>query len=415
MNRLLRSSLLLVLVPALAAARARAAEAPVVDPASVGMDAARLAEIPKRMAVFVEKKQAAGIVTLVARRDKIVALDAVGLADIEGNKPMRPDTLFWIASMTKPVAATAFMILVDEGKVNVDDPVAKYIPEFKDVRHKDGKAPAAVITIRHLLTHTSGVGSPGPAANRRDVTLFEFAVECAKAPLLFEPGSRWQYGGLTNISIVGAILEKVSGKKFDAFVQERLFDPLGMTDTGFYPSPAQRARIARIYRPAKQAGKDAPKDAPVRLEAMTSPFVNAEEADRVRYPNPSGGLFSSACDLSRFYAMVLAGGELGGKRILSDKAVRRMTDIATGELTAGFVPNSAWGLGWGIVRSPSGVAKSLSAGTYGHGGAYGTQGWVDPKTGVIYVLLVARSGFGNSDGADMRGTLHDLAAAAIRK
>jgi CubicO group peptidase (beta-lactamase class C family) len=393
------------LLAALCGANLRAAEPTVVDPGSAGMDAAKLAAIPAKMKEFVEAKKASGIVTLVARGDRIVALDPVGLADIENNRPMSKDTLFWIASMTKPIAATAFMILVDEGKVSIDEPVAKYIPEFGSVKHKDGKAPAAVITIRHLLTHTSGVGNPGAAAARPDITLAEFAAECGKAPLLFEPGARWQYGGLTNISVVGAIMEKVSGKKFDAFVQERIFDPLGMKDTGFYANAAVRARLAKIYRPAKNAAG---------LEPATAGFINAEDKDRVRYPNPSGGLYSSAADLAAFYAMVLNGGEYRGRRVLSQKAVAAMTGIATGDLTAGFVPNSAWGLGWGVVKSPSGVTKSISAGTSGHGGAFGTQGWVDPKTKVIYVLLVARSNFGNSDGADLRAALHDLAAAAIR-
>lgn len=399
--RMWMTALLLVALPVLRAA----AEPPRTTPAEAGFDPAKLAEVPKRMQEFVDKKQAAGIVTLVARHGKIVAVDAVGHADVEHARPMAEDTAFWIASMTKTVAATAFMILVDEGKVSVDDPVSKHIPAFKDVKHKDGTAPKTVITIRHLLTHTSGLGG-FPDKGWMTASLEEQSDTLAKAPLAFEPGSKWAYGGLTNITVVGRIIEIVSGKPFDVFLQERLFTPLGMKRTGFTPSDEQRVRIATIYKPGKDKGTLAP---------ATAEFVNMRAEDKGRAPNPSGGLFSTAGDLAAFYAMVLAGGEYNGKRILSAKAVETMTTIATGDLTAGFAKGYGWGLGWGVVREPEGNSKALSPGTFGHGGAFGTQGWVDKKRGVVLVLLVARQGFGNSDDSLLRGTFNDAVMAAVAK
>jgi CubicO group peptidase (beta-lactamase class C family) len=396
-----------VLLSAAVAARAETPAPGLVPAAEVGLDAAKLAEIPKRTGEFVEKKQAAGVVTLVARKGKIVAIDCVGQADIEAGRAMAPDTLFWIASMTKPIASTAFMTLVDEGKVSVDDPVGKYVPEFNDIKHKDGKPPAKPITIRQLLTHTSGVDMPKLEPGAKP-TMAEFAVGVAKAPLKFEPGSKWEYGGLTNITVVGRIAEIVSGKPFDVFLSERVLTPLGMKDTGFAPTEAHRARLCKIYQPNKDK---------TGLEPTKVVWINAE-ADKDKFPNPSGGLYSSARDLAAFYHMVLAGGVTpDGKRLLSEKAVHEMTTGHTGDLKAGFVGSAWWGLGWSVVKDPaaSPVTSMLSVGTYGHGGAFGTQGWVDPKKGLVLILLVNRSNFGNSDASDLRRAFQEAAVAALKE
>ena len=369
---------------------------PVCDPAGVGMDADQLALIPQRMREFIEAKQIAGAVTLVARRGCTVHLEAVGSADVAAKKPMRKDSLFAIASMTKPITATAVMILQDEGKLCIDDPAAKYIRQFKDVR-LDDRPPSRDITIRHLLTHTAGlVGS-----QRTEQTLKQTVEAIVERPLGFEPGERWQYS--PGLSVCGRIIEVVSGQPYDEFLKERIFGPLKMVDTTFHPDDQQRKRLARVYKP----GADKKSIEPV------SHWLLDDVGQRA--PNPSGGLSSTAADMARFYQMILGGGELDGKRIVSKKAVEQMTRVQTGELTTGFTSGNGWGLGWCVVRQPQGVTKMLSPGTFGHGGAFGTQGWVDPKREMILVLMIQRTGFGNGDASDVRRVFQEIAVQAVRK
>lgn len=357
---------------------------------SQGSKSTRLSQIPGIMLEFVGQKKIAGVVTLVANRKRVLQLAAVGYADIDKKKPMTRDTLFAIASMTKPITGTAVMILKDQGKLSLDDPVSKYIPEFKSASLKTG-LPKRPITIRDLVTHTSGlVGS-----QQNTGTLKQTAVNLAKRPLGFEPGSKWQYS--PGMSVAGRIVEVVAGEPFDVFLQKHIFDPLNMKDTTFHPTPAQQKRLAKIYRPGKD-GKS--------IVATTSWIA---KVDRKRSPNPSGGLFSTASDLAKFYRMILNGGELNGMRILSAAAVKEMTTIHTGDLKTGFTPGNGWGVGWCIVRKPQGVTAMLSPGTCGHGGAFGTQGWIDRKKNRIYVLMIQRTGFGNGDASDIRATFQRFA------
>jgi CubicO group peptidase (beta-lactamase class C family) len=193
----------------------------------------------------------------------------------------------------------------------------------------------------------------------------------------------------------------VSGKAFEDFLAERIFQPLGMKDTTFFPTEAQQKRLVRIYRPGSEKGTLAP----------ATHWLTDLSADRT--PNPSGGLFSTAADMARFYQMILNGGELDGTRMVSTKAVREMTGVQTGEHKTGFTPGNGWGLGWCVVREPQGVTASLSPGTFGHGGAFGTQGWVDPKRRMVFVLMIQRTAFGNSDASEIRGELQRLAVEAI--
>jgi CubicO group peptidase (beta-lactamase class C family) len=360
------------------------------------MDAAPLAQIPERMREFVEQKQISGAVTLVARRGRIVHREAVGLADVASEKPMREDTIFAIASMTKPVTATAVMILQDEGKLSVGDPAAKYIPELGDAALPDGP-PKRAITIRDLMTHTSGIGG-----GQRNQGSLERTVELlAEEPLRFEPGSKWQYSpGLT---VCGRIVEVVSGKPYDEFLQERIFRPLGMRDTTFYPNAEQQRRLAQLYKPGPDKTSIEP----------ASHWLS--QLGPARTPNPSGGLFSTAADMARFYQMILDGGRWEGRRIVSEAAVRRMTRLQTGDLRTGFTDGNGWGLGWCVVCKPQGVTAMLSPGTFGHGGAFGTQGWVDPKRRMIFVLMIQRTGFGNSDASDLRRVFQQLAVEAVRE
>lgn len=365
--------------------------------ADVGMSADKLAELPAKIKQFVDAGQISGAVTLVAKEGKIVALDAVGLRDIDGKQPMTADTLFAIASMTKPITATALMILVDEGKVTLDDPIAKFIPEFKDAKLKDGAKLSRDITVQDCLTHTSGVVGD----QQNSGTLAATGKMLAARPLDFQPGEKWVYS--PGLSVIGRVIEVASGQPYDKFLQERIFTPLAMNDTSFLPTAQQQQRLAKLYKPGQEKGTLAP----------ATHWINDISPDRT--PNPSGGLFSTAADLARFYQMVLSGGELDGKRILSADAVKKMTSIQTGELKTGFTDGNGWGLGWCVVREPRGVTKSLTPGTCGHGGAFGTQGWIEPARNMIYVLLIQRSEFGNSDGSDIRATLHDTAVDALEK
>ena len=365
-------------------------------PAESGLDEAALKQIDTRMQELVEAKQISGAVTLVARRGRVVHLGAVGKADVAGGRDMAIDTVFAIASMTKPITAASVMILQDEGKLKLDDPVSMYIPAFKDTKVTGGKTPAREITIRDCLMHTNGLVS-----DQRNVGTLANSVELlAKSELAFEPGSKWQYG--PGLSVAGRVVEIVSGKPFDQFLAERIFAPLEMNQTSFHPTDEQLQRLALLYQPTADK-KDIERGNHWLYE------VNAETS-----PNPSGGLYSTASDLVRFYQMVLNGGDLNGKGILSAKAVKQMTSLQSGELETGFTPGNGWGLGFCLIRKPQGATEMLAPGSFGHGGAFGTQGWIDPKQEMIFVLLIARQNFAGGDASDIRTDFQRLAVGAIR-
>lgn len=365
-------------------------------PAESAMDEGALKKIDERMREFAAAKQLSGAVTLVARRGRVVHLGATGKADIAGGRDMSKDTVFAIASMTKPITAAAVMILVDEGKVQLDDPVSKYIAAFKETKLKGGGKPQREITVRDCLMHTNGLVS-----DQRNIgTLANTADVLAHSELAFEPGSKWQYG--PGLSVAGRVVEVASGKPFEQFLAERIFQPLEMSETTFRPTAEQQQRLARLYQPTSDKSD---------IETATHWLF---EVSPETTPNPSGGLFSTATDLVRFYQMVLNGGDLNGKRVLSADAVRQMTSLQSGELQTGFTPGNGWGLGFCLVRQPQGVTEMLSPGSFGHGGAFGTQGWIDPKREMIFVLLIARQNFGNGDGSDVRGELQRLSVAAVR-
>jgi CubicO group peptidase (beta-lactamase class C family) len=365
-------------------------------PAESGLDEASLKKIDTRMEEFVAAKQISGAVTLVARRGRVVHLGAIGKADVASDRPMTPDTLFAIASMTKPITAAGVMILHDEGKLKLDDPVSKYIPAFKETKLTGGKTPGREITIRDCLMHTSGLVS-----DQRNVGTLANTVELlAKSELAFEPGSKWQYG--PGLSVAGRVVEVVSGHAFDQFLAERIFEPLEMKQTTFHPTDEQLTHLAMLYQPTADK-KDIERGTHWLLEVTSDTS-----------PNPSGGLYSTAGDLVRFYQMVLNGGDLNGRRVLSADAVKQMTSLQSGELVTGFTPGNGWGLGFCLIREPQGPTDVLSAGSYGHGGAFGTQGWIDPTNEMIFVLLVARQNFGSGDGSDIRADFQRLAVGAIR-
>lgn len=359
------------------------------------LDPARLIRVvPERMKEAVARQEVPGVVSLVVTREGVIHHSATGFADAARKQPLATDGIFWIASMTKPITATAVMMMKEEGKLSIDDEVAKYIPELGALKTADGQP--ARITIKQLLTHTSGMGEATDAEAKAARTLADLIPAFASKPLTSAPGTKWRYCQ-SGINTLGRIVEVVSGQSLPEFMEARLFKPMGMVDTTFYPTPAQ---MPRVVTPAKlEQGKLV--DAPWAFLYGRSP------TDRERYPLANGGLFSTAADYARFAQMILNGGRLGQKRYVSEESVRLMSTIATGDLVTGFTPGNGWGLGWCVVRQPQGITALLSAGTFGHGGAYGTQAWLDPQRGVAIILMVQRSNFANSDASDIRKLLQD--------
>jgi CubicO group peptidase (beta-lactamase class C family) len=330
-----------------------------------------------------------------------VHLDAIGDADIAANRPMRPDTIFWIASMTKPITATAVLMLQEEGKLSVDDLVEKHLPEFRDLKTTDGKP--ARVTIRHLLTHTSGMGEISGDEARGIANLAGVIPLYVKKPVRFEPGSKWVYCQ-SGINTAARIVEVASGVPFDRFVERRLFGPLGMKDTTFYLSEDQVPRLAASYRRSKQGELQATALGILHGKAPTS---------RDRFPAANGGLFSTAPDYARFCRMILDGGELDGRRYLKPESIAQMTTVQTTGLKTGFTDGNGWGLGWCVVREPQGITAMLSPGTFGHGGAYGTQAWIDPVKKRVYLLMIQRADYPNSDASPVRKAFQEAAASAL--
>jgi CubicO group peptidase (beta-lactamase class C family) len=241
------------------------------------------------------------------------------------------------------------------------------------------------------------------AAPRPDCSLAELVMAYAQQPLQFPPGSKWQYSN-PGLNTLGRVVEVVSGQAYSDFLERRLFRPLGMDDTTFWPSGSQLKRIAKSYQPRANGGG---------LEEVPVYFLQGALADRRRTAFPAGGLFSTAADLARFYQMMLNDGAWKGRRFVSAASVALMTHPQTGDLKAGFTDGMSFGLGWAVVKEPTGVTGMLSSGTFGHGGAYGTQGWIDPKRDLILVLMIQRAKLPNADASDVRRAFQEAAAAAI--
>ncbi len=375
-------------------------------------DEPRLPGIGSAMQEMVAKQEVAGAVTVVVTKDKVLHLESTGLADMATKRPMTPDTLFWIASMTKPITGAAILMLQDEGKLHASDPVAKYLPEFANLKTPSGQS--ANLTISQILTHTSGLGEAGGPAAQQARTLADLVPLWLAAPMQFEPGEKWKYCQ-SGINAAGRIVEVVSGMSFDAFLQQRLFDPLGMKDTTFYPTDAQRVRLVTAYAKNKDTGA---------LEPV--PPRAGYEGTRDRPPQGNGGLYSTPRDYARFLQMLVAGGTLEGRRYLSAEAMKFLATPQTPDgMPVGFFQNDTfgqhgtkygWGLGTSILRTPhEGVAAMLSPGTFGHGGAWGTQAWVDPVKGVAYVLMIQRSNLPNSDASEVRRAFQQAAVGALAK
>lgn len=313
---------------------------------------------------FVDKCELAGAVTLVADKDQTLSLDTVGFADIAAQEPMHPDTLFWIASMTKPFTGAACLMLVDEGKLALDAPIAQFLPAFA---HPDAQA----ITVRDTLRHTSGLpfASPEESPTLDALPLADAVDTYARLPLQSTPGTQYAYSN-AGINTAARVLEVVSGMPYETFLQTRLLDPLGLTDTTFVPSDAQAQRLAKAYQPnAEGTGLE---ETPI--SQLQYPLTDAAR----RFPMPAGGLFSTAWDVGRFCRMVLNGGSLDGTRFLSENAVAEMTRRQTADTIA-----EGYGLGWATGDD----------GAFGHAGALSTNMTIAPAQGLLFVYLVQHNGF----------------------
>ena len=347
---------------------------------------------------FVEKGALAGAVMLVADKDKTLAVETAGYSDVAAKKPIEATDLFWIASMSKPVTGTALMALVDEGKVQLDDPVEKYLPEFRgtwliaqqDNNHQVLRRPLRLITVRDLLRHTSGLPfSSAMETPTLDGLPLSVAVRSyAMTPLIYEPGTQYRYSN-AGINTAARIIEVVTKQSFEDFLQTRFFDPLGMKDTTFWPNDEQVSRVVNAYSPTE----DKMDLKEIKISQLTYPLN-----DRRRGPMPAGGLFSTAADMGVFCQMILNNGEFRGKRYLSEKAVKELATRQTGE---GI--KESYGLGW-----------SVGDGWLGHDGALSTNMTVDHKRGIATVWLVQHGGF-PQDGDKAQGAFnqaaHQLAAS----
>jgi len=341
------------------------------------VNAAETAKLAPVLQPYIDEQHIAGAVVLVADREKVLATEAVGWADVAAKKKLSTDAVFWIASMTKPITCTALMMLADEGKVDVDAPVSRYLPEFADqwlIAERDDahillKKPARQMLVRDLMSHTSGITQQlsFKGVNGEELPLATRVAALAAQPLESEPGTKYKYtnGGMNT---VGRIVEKVSGVPFAEFLQTRLFDPLGMKDTTFWPSDEQVARLPTGYR-AMADGKGIE---PAPLVAFTPPLSN-----RKRAPFPGGGLFSTAADLAKFCQMILNGGTLHGRKYLAPEKVQQMTSRQTAKDIV-----ESYGFGW-----------TTNGGMIAHGGAWKTNMAIHPKEGLITIFLVQVAGW----------------------
>jgi len=415
LSRLLPLLVVVAILPLVAAV-------PLGKPEEVGLSSDRLHRIEDVIQRAIDAKQIAGAVTIVSRRNRIAHFEAQGYMDLESKTAMRKDAIFRMASMSKPVTSVAILMLIEEGKVRLNDPVSKFIPEFKDTkvatvqpsgsesapasnsaaattapagrgRGRGAAAPQEItlvpasrpITVKDLLTHTSGLESGGAGSregNRiapRDTksTLALYIPKLGAVPLDFQPGTEWRYSALAGMETLGRIVEAASGMTFDQFLKTRLFDPLGMKDTAFFQPDEKQSRIASLYgRPQGQTTGLEKQPTPAWLDTKT-------------LFSGGGGLWSTAEDYIQFATMLVNGGQLNGKRFLSPRTVDLMGSNQIGDLyTKGNRPGMGWGIGVEIAMDPVAANRRVGAGSFGWDGAFGTHFWVDRKEQIAGVLLI---------------------------
>jgi CubicO group peptidase (beta-lactamase class C family) len=385
---------------------------PVAKPEDVGLSSERL----QRVDAFVNRLQTdgqiAGAVTAVVRHGKLVRLVAQGYGDLESKRAMRTDDIFALASMTKPIVTVGVLMLLEEHRLLLSDPVEKYLPEFRNPKVAVAKADAPggyvvvpaerSITIHDLLIHRSGVASAGGPAGAvlraamgalpEDAVLGEQVKALATVPLNFQPGAKWEYGASTNV--LGRIIEVISGQTLDVYLRERILAPLGMVDTGFTVPPEKLSRLATIYS----------------VKAGTGLVKATQQRTDPKFFSATGGLFSTAADYMRFCQMLLNGGELEGHRLLGRKTIELMTARHSDPIPLSFLSGQYFGLGVAVQKADGDSGLISSPGTYGWSGAYNTYFRIDPKEQVILILLVQRSPANN---LDLQYGFHNVVMQAV--
>jgi CubicO group peptidase (beta-lactamase class C family) len=384
------------------------AQAATATPESRGISSERLGRLHQGMQAYVDRHEAGGIVTLIAREGKVVDVHASGFQDVENRTPMKTDTIFRIASMTKPITSVAVMMLIEEGKLFLTDPVSKFIPAFKGqqvIAESGTTVPARRdITIRDLLSHRSGLsygflnGGPVGSAYRKEgvtdgltttsMTLEEGINKLAAQPLMAQPGSAWNYS--LSVDVLGRVIEVVSGTSFDVFLRDRIFTPLAMVDTAFDVQDAKWTRMSTVYTSDGKGGIRPMKDPESFGTTYMSPVASYKTPKR--YFSGGAGLTSTAQDYWRFAQMLLNGGVLDGARLLSPKTIELMTSSHTADLPQGGLVGlgANFGLGFRVVMDVAATQTHGSPGMYGWSGIYGTVFWVDPKEQLVAIMMVQR-------------------------
>jgi CubicO group peptidase (beta-lactamase class C family) len=407
---MLAATRIVALVATLAAPAALAA-----DPESVGLSQSRLERIDAMLEQRIAAGELAGAVAVVARRGTVAHVAVLGVMDLETRQPMSNATLFRIASMTKPIVAAGVLLMVEENKLRLNDPVSRYIPEFRNLEVAVAQpeagsgasvgfervAPQREVTIKDLLTHVSGLGSGqrsdstiAAVARKEGETLADYIPRLGGTALEFQPGSRWAYSPGAGFETLGRVLEVVSGLPLDRFLGERIFAPLGMRDIKFWPSDAEWRRVATIYR---------------RENGALEKFVSPNDAlSRGVYFRGSGGLFSTAESYVPFGIMLANGGELNGVRLLSRKSVEMLRAVHVPDTLPGRPAGEGYGLGVRVVTDHAARGTLLSNGTYGWSGAQGTHFFVDPQEELVGVLMVQ-----TPNNNEVRSDFESLVAQAV--
>ncbi len=359
---------------------------PRVSPTEVGMSEAMLGKASERLERAVSEQEIAGAVAAVAREGKLVYLEPVGYQDLETRTPMDESSIFRIYSMSKTVTAVAVMILYEEGAFELDEPVSRYLPQFSRVRvasslQDPGRPPSRPITLRDLLLHTSGLSHRTDELYReaevrsRTIPLSRFIENIVETPLMEDPGTRYRYGA--SPTVLGALVELWSGQRFDEFLEERIFRPLGMTDTGFWVDPARVHRLTTVYQATEDGGLR-----PYQIEEV--PFTEKPEL-----LEGAVGLVSTVPDYLRFTQMLLNGGELDSVRLLAEETVAAMTSNG---LPDAILEQLGGGIGWGfanvnVVLDALASPLPASVGEYSRGGSAGTMSWMDPEEELLVVIM----------------------------
>ena len=389
----------------------------VAAPESVGVSSTRIERLEAGMRQFVEDGRLAGVHTMLARHGKIVSSSLAGVTSAESGTALTHDAIYLIYSMSKPITGVAMMMLYEEGKWRLNDPVTKFIPEFENLQVYAGDGADGEplledvnrsMTMRELMTHSSGLAYGLGTSNAIDRMYREAGVldfrnkplqsmidTLAETPLLYQPGERWYYS--IAVDVQGYLVQKLSGQPFDEFLQERIFAPLGMVDTAFHVPADRLDRLARIH------GED--EDGTLTVQE------NGDPTQPPAGPSGGGGLYSTTLDYMRFSQMVLNGGEFGGVRLLAPRSVEMMrTNHLQEQALSTMGPGAGFGLDFGVVMDPAAAGEPYSKGSFRWGGAAGTWFWIDPVEDFVFVGMIQHRG---RAVGDVQGVSRNLAYQAI--